>query len=71
MAVQEAEIKKNNQEVREKTYCEQCSTAVKDEDYQYKYAGAGGVIVGPFCGRRCWSKWCFGSPQESEAFNDE
>jgi len=69
MAVMDARAEKANQEVREKVYCEQCSTAVREEDYKYKYAGAGGVIVGPFCGYDCWSTWLFGGPEDSEAFD--
>ena len=71
MAVQEAQIEAGNQEVRCRQYCLVCSTAVKQHDYKYKYAGAGGVIVGPFCSHDCWSGWLFGGYETFEGYKDE
>lgn len=50
-------IREMNAETRAKTECLHCGNRVSDEEYGWKYAGAGGVLAGPFCGRECQFGW--------------
>ena len=70
-AVMDAEVRASNQKVRDRDYCLVCCTAVKQDDYKHKYAGAGGVIVGPFCSHDCWSGWLFGDYETFEGYKND
>lgn len=56
-AQMEAELRAQNQAVQERVYCVHCDTAVRQEDYDWKYMQAGGVLEGPFCGKNCQFGW--------------
>ncbi len=49
----ERDLKKQNDEVRSKSYCIVCNRSVREKDYGWKYMQAGGVLHGPFCSREC------------------
>lgn len=46
-----------NREVRQRDECLQCGDSVPEKDFSAKYAGAGGVLAGPFCSRDCYWGW--------------
>ena len=47
----------NNREVRQRDECLYCDDEVPDEGFSAKYAGAGGVLAGPFCSSDCYWGW--------------
>ena len=57
-----------NEEVRQRQYCQHCGISVKEEDYTYKYAQAGGHLTGPFCGKGCQLRWLI-DPTAGEGAN--
>jgi len=59
-AVIDAEVEAHNRDVANRRYCKVCNVAVRSEDYKGKFAGAGGVIVGPFSSDDCRLGWLFG-----------
>jgi len=46
-----------NRNVRQREECLQCGDDVPEKDFSAKYAGAGGVLAGPFCSSECYWRW--------------
>lgn len=47
----------HNARKRREEQCSMCGEAVPEQDFSAKFAGAGGVLAGPFCSRDCY--WRF------------
>lgn len=56
-ARQERHIIESNRAVRAREYCKHCGSRVSDEQEERVYAGAGGVLEGPFCNDECMWGW--------------
>lgn len=53
----EEQIAEMIQEVKDREQCLFCEKSVPDEEYEWKFVGAGGMIEGPFCDSECQFGW--------------
>lgn len=53
----EQKRKERNAEVRDRDECLQCDGDVPNQDFETKFAAAGGVLAGPFCSSECYWEW--------------